>query len=109
MNVRKQTVRMVGHYISPDYNLPPGREVELPIKLAKSLIRARTAVEIKPKAKPEPKAPEPSNDPADGTAAEILERVAGDQQAAADALAAEQAKDRPRSTLVAELKKIVSA
>lgn len=42
----------------------------------------------------------------DGTAQEVLAWVGDDEGRAAEALAAEQARDRPRSTLVKSLQKI---
>ena len=44
----------------------------------------------------------------DATAADILEWVGDDPDRAAEALAAEQAKDKPRSTLVKALEKAAS-
>jgi hypothetical protein len=45
----------------------------------------------------------------DGTAADVLAWVGEDRERAAEALAAEQAKDKPRSTLVKQLEKLVDA
>ena len=56
-----------------------------------------------------PTPPEPQQDAANaGTVDEVLARVGDDLDAAADALAAEQAASRPRSSLVAALEQIVS-
>ena len=45
--------------------------------------------------------------PADGNVEEILDRVGDDQAAAAEALEAEQAKSKPRKSLVEKLQAIV--
>ncbi|MFD8949461.1 hypothetical protein ACFV0B_11460 [Streptomyces xanthophaeus] len=45
----------------------------------------------------------------EGTAADILDWVAGDTDRAAEALALELAKDKPRSTLVKQLEKLASS
>jgi hypothetical protein len=45
----------------------------------------------------------------DGTAADVLAWVGEDPDRAEEALAAEQAKDRPRSTLVKQLEKLAAA
>jgi hypothetical protein len=45
--------------------------------------------------------------PADGNVDEILDRVGDDPAAAAEALAAEQAKSKPRKSLVEKLQSIV--
>ncbi|MFD8577152.1 hypothetical protein ACFV1H_17700 [Streptomyces virginiae] len=45
----------------------------------------------------------------DGTATEILEWVDGDEERAAEALALELAKDKPRSTLVKHLERLAAA
>lgn len=37
-------VRMVEQYVSPKLNLQPGQIVDLPVKLARSLVKARSAV-----------------------------------------------------------------
>lgn len=56
-------------------------------------------------------APEPAGDPADGeldiagSAADVLAWVGDDPDRAAEALVAEQEKDKPRSTLVKQLEK----
>jgi hypothetical protein len=44
----------------------------------------------------------------DGTAADVLSWVGEDPGRAAEALAAEQAKDKPRSTLVKQLEKLAA-
>lgn len=44
----------------------------------------------------------------DATAADVLDWVGDDPDRAAEALAAEQAKDKPRSTLVKALEKVAS-
>lgn len=44
----------------------------------------------------------------DGTAADVLAWVGEDPERAAEALAAEQAKDKPRSTLVKQLEKLAA-
>ncbi|MFI1723936.1 hypothetical protein [Streptomyces sp. NPDC020489] len=45
----------------------------------------------------------------DGSVADVLDWVDGDADRAAEALALEQAKDKPRSTLVTQLAKITDA
>jgi hypothetical protein len=57
---------------------------------------------------PEDPTPEPDDEPlpADGTAADILAWVGDDPERAELALEAEQAKDKPRSTLVKQLEKL---
>jgi hypothetical protein len=45
----------------------------------------------------------------DGTAADVLAWVGEDPDRAEEALAAEQAKDKPRSTLVKQLEKLATA
>ncbi|NXY93507.1 hypothetical protein HYE82_03600 [Streptomyces sp. BR123] len=45
----------------------------------------------------------------DGTAADILAWVDGDEERAAEALALELAKDKPRSTLAKQLEKLAAA
>ena len=45
----------------------------------------------------------------DGTAADVLAWVGEDPERARQALAAEQAKDKPRSTLVKQLEKLAAA
>jgi len=61
----------------------------------------------------EPEQDAPKEPPAeldiDGTAADVLAWVGEDRERAAVALAAEQAKDKPRSTLVKQLEKLASA
>ena len=61
-------------------------------------------------------APEPGEDdvpdgpvPVDGTAVDVLDWVGDDPERAAEALAAEQAKDKPRSTLVKQLEKLADS
>jgi hypothetical protein len=57
--------------------------------------------------------PPPEQPPAeldiDGTAADVLAWVGEDLERAAEALAAEQAKDKPRSTLVKQLEKLAAS
>jgi hypothetical protein len=65
------------------------------------------------KARPLP-APAPGDEPpveldVDGTAADVLAWVGEDPERAAEALEAEQAKDKPRSTLVKQLEKLANA
>lgn len=56
---------------------------------------------------PEPEPEEPPTElDIDATAAEILAWVGDDPERAAEALEAEQAKDKPRSTLVKSLEKL---
>ena len=45
----------------------------------------------------------------DGTAKEILEWVSGDPDKALQALVAEEATDKPRSTLITKLQEIIDA
>ncbi|MFF4536547.1 hypothetical protein [Streptomyces aureus] len=60
-------------------------------------------------------APAADNEPADGeldieaTAADVLDWVGDDPERASEALAAEQAKDKPRSTLVKQLEKLADS
>jgi hypothetical protein len=60
---------------------------------------------------PGPEDPEPADAPfpADGTSADILAWVGDDLERAAVALEAEQAKDKPRSTLVKQLEKLAES
>lgn len=52
-------------------------------------------------------APEPPGElDIDATAADVLDWVGDDPERASEALAAEQAKDKPRSTLVKQLEKL---
>ena len=61
----------------------------------------------------EPVAEEPKEPPAeldiDGTAADVLAWVGEDQERAREALTAEQAKEKPRSTLVKQLEKLAGS
>jgi len=71
-------------------------------------------IEDEPEPSPPPVAPEiqtPSGDepPADGTIDELMTWVNGNPERAAQALAAEQAKDKPRSTVVKRLAALVDA
>lgn len=61
-----------------------------------------------PNEDPETEEPEPADEPlpADGTATDVLSWVGDDPERAAEALAVEQAKDKPRSTLVKQLEKL---
>lgn len=65
-------------------------------------------IEADPEPAPEgPKAPaepaDPGDPPVDGTIDDLMAWVDGDEDRAAQALAAEQAKDKPRSTIVKRL------
>ncbi len=66
-----------------------------------------------PTPEPEPVPEVPEDPPAeleiDGTAVEVLAWVDEDPERAAEALAAEQAKEKPRSTLVKQLEKLAEA
>lgn len=87
--------------------LDAGQEVsgELAALLARS---ARSKVTVLDE--PEPEAPAPQVPPAElditANAADVLAWVGEDPERAAEALEAEQAKDKPRSTLVAALTKL---
>ncbi|MFJ5973517.1 hypothetical protein [Streptomyces sp. NPDC093060] len=61
-----------------------------------------------PEEKPEPAEP-PEELDIHGTAADVLAWVGDDPERAAEALEAEQAKDKPRSTLVKQMEKLVGA
>jgi hypothetical protein len=65
-----------------------------------------------PEAPPEaPEAPDPDGDepPVDGTIDDLMAWVNDDRERAAAALAAEQAKERPRSTVVKRLTSMVDS
>jgi hypothetical protein len=111
-----KTVRAYWNYEVRDF--PP--ESEFDGDLARHLAANAPAdtVEVL-EADPEPEAKDPDADggedgaPAeldiDGTAQAVLAWVGEDPDRAAEALAAEQAKDKPRSTLVKQLEKLADS
>lgn len=62
-----------------------------------------------PDAEPDTPIGSPEELNVEGTAAYVLAWVGDDPERAADALAAEQARDKPRSTLVKQLQKLVGS
>jgi hypothetical protein len=106
--------------IAPYYNyavVTLAKDDEISGELAAYLVSARSPVEPlddearallePPKEKPDPGAP-PAELDIDGTAADVLAWVGDDQERADEALEAEQAKDKPRSTLVKQLEKLAA-
>lgn len=108
--------------ISPYWNygihpLKEGDEVEG--ELAAYLVSTRSPVEpldddaralLEPREEQDETPPPPPEElDIDGTAAEILAWVGEDQDRAKEALEAEQAKEKPRSTLVKQLEKLAGS
>lgn len=106
--------------ISPYWNygiVPLAKDEEVSGELAAYLASTRSEVEpLDPDAQAlydgvseqEPEAPQPADGELDidGTAADVLAWVGDDPERAAEALEAEQAKDKPRTTLVKQLEKL---
>ena len=105
--------------ISPYWNYgirPLAKDEEVSGEFAAYLVSTRSPVEPlddEARALLEPPAEEPEGPPAeldiDGTAADVLAWVGEDPERAAEALEAEQAKDKPRSTLVKQLEKLAGS
>lgn len=86
--------------------LETGAEVEPADEAAEEWLAAAKASEEEPVE--EPDAP-PAELDIDGTAAAVLAWVGEDPERAAEALEAEQAKEKPRSTLVKQLEKLADS
>ena len=105
--------------IAPYYNyavVALAKDDEISGELAAYLVSTRSPVEpLDDEARALLEAPQegPKEPPAeldvDGTAADVLAWVDEDPERAAVALAAEQAKEKPRSTLVKQLEKLVGS
>ena len=107
--------------IAPYFNYgvhPLKKDDEVAGELAAYLLSTNSPVEpldddaralLEPAAEDQGPADPPAELDIDGTAADVLAWVGEDPERAEEALAAEQAKDKPRSTLVKQLEKLAAA
>ncbi|MEV6696230.1 hypothetical protein AB0M68_03580 [Streptomyces sp. NPDC051453] len=105
---------------SPYYNyglVPLGKGEEVSGALALFLLETGSPVDPvdddakawRPPGREEPELEVPAELDIDANAADVLAWVGDDPERAAEALAAEQAKDKPRSTLVKQLEKLAAS